>query len=243
MNNLLKQGERFDDLELDGIGVIQSKSGYAFTSDSVLLANFIKAGHKDNCIELCAGCGVISIIMGHKKKPKSLTLVEIQGSQADRAKRSFAANKMSATVISSRLQGVHKTLGEYCFDVCFANPPYRPKEQASSRNTEVATSTHEFEVNLHELVFEAQKLLKFGGRFFVVFPASRLAELMYELVSQKLEPKEMALVLPTSEKPAELVLVSATKGGKHGMKVLPSIIQNDESGNMTPMMRAIYGKN
>ena len=240
MNKLLKENERIDDLELDGLGVIQSTEGYCFTSDSVLLANYIKAGPRDNCIELCAGCGVISIIMGYKRKPKSMTLVEIQESQADRAKRSFELNHMQAKVISGPLQNVYKQAGEYAFDVCFANPPYRANILDASKQREVAISTHEIELSLRELVEEAEKLLKFGGKFFVVYPASRMAELFYELVRVKIEPKELTMVMPKESRPAELILVSATKGGKHGLKILEPIIQNDKNGKPTPIMRAIY---
>jgi len=240
MNNFLKDNERADDLELDGLIVIQSKDGYAFTSDSVILANFIKAGHKDKCIELCAGSGVVSTIMGHKRKPFEMTLVELQEDQAERAKRTFAANKMEANIVNLPFQGVHKVVGEYAFDVCFANPPYRPKHMQHSTNAEVATSTHELEMNLHELVIEAEKLLKFGGRFYVVYPSNRLAELVFELMSAKIEPKELVMVHPKDQKPAELVLLCAVKGGKHGLSVLPPLIQNDKDGKPSLMMRAIY---
>ena len=240
MNNTLKSDERLDDLELDGLAVIQSKSGYAFTSDSVMLANFVSAGHKDRVVELCAGCGVISLIMGYKKNPKSLTLVELQEAQADRARRSFEMNNMQAEVICSKLQGVHKKIGEYAFDVCLANPPYRKLTQDMSEVREVSLSTHEVEVNLKDLVIEAEKLLKFGGRFFVVYPASRLAELMHELMQVKIEPKRLTLVQPKANKPAELVLMEAVKGGKHGLLISENIIQNDENGKPTPIMRAIY---
>ena len=39
---MLKTNERFDDLNLDGLKIIQKVGGYGFTSDSVLLANFVK---------------------------------------------------------------------------------------------------------------------------------------------------------------------------------------------------------
>jgi len=239
MNNI-NSNERWDDLELDGLGVIQAIDGYSFTSDSVLLANFIKAGRKDKVIELCAGSGVISLIMGYKRKPKSLTLVEIQESQADRARRSFLLNNMEANIINDRLQEINKKVGAYSFDVCFANPPYRKKSNDFSNLKEIAISTHEIEVNLSELVTEAEKLLKFGGRFYVIYPVERLAELFYELVKNKLEPKEMVVIYPKEGRPAELVIVSATKGAKHGLKLLEPIIQNDKNGKPTEIMKSIY---
>ena len=236
----LKDNERWDDLELDGLGVIQCENEYSFTSDAVLLANYIKSGHKDKCIELCSGSGVISIIMGYKKKPKSMTLVEIQESQADRSKRSMIANEIDADILCSKFQGVHSLVGKYAFDVCYANPPYRPITLEASLINSIALSTHEVEMNLEELVFEVEKLLKFGGKFFMVYTASRLAELMELLRKYSLEPKSLTMVHPKANKPAELVLLTAVKGGKPGIIVEPAIIQKDDNNQDTEIMRAIY---
>ena len=104
----------------------------------------------------------------------------------------------------------------------------------------VAISTHEIEMNLSELVYEAEKLLKFGGKFYIVYTASRIAELLFELKKLKLEPKTMTLVHSKAGKPANLVLLTAVKGAKPGMIIEPPIIEKDEFGNDTPMMRAIY---
>ena len=53
----LNNNERIDDLNLDGLKIIQKVGGYGFTSDSVLLANFVKTKHTDVCVEIGAGSG------------------------------------------------------------------------------------------------------------------------------------------------------------------------------------------
>ena len=240
MDKLIKQGERLDDLNLDGLCVIQNANGYCFTSDSVLLANFINAGHKDNCIELCAGCGVVSVIMGHKRKPQCITMVEIQSEQVDRIKRTFDYNKMNANIICSPLQGIHKTLGFGKFDVCYFNPPYEKSAKISSINEEIAVSTHEIKVNLREIVEESAKLLKFGGKLFMVYPTNRLAELLYELKIQNIEPKKMTIIHPKATKNAELALIYAVKGAKPGLVVTPPLVERDDNNKQTEQMNAIY---
>ena len=160
--------------------------------------------------------------------------------QVDRCKRSFIANDMQANIICSKFQGIHEKLGKYSFDVCFANPPYRTSSQDASKNNEVAVSTHEIEMNIEELASEAEKLLKFGGKFFIVYPASRLSDLIVNLKKYKLEPKNMTIVHPKENKNAELVLLEAVKGGKTGLIISPSLIQKDENNNDTEMMKSIY---
>ena len=240
MDNFVKHGERLDDLNLDGLCVIQNPKGYCFTSDSVLLANFIRAGHKEKCVELCAGCGVISVIMGHKRKPQSITMVEIQEEQADRIKRTLEFNKMNANVLCEPLQGIHKKLGVGSFDVCYFNPPYEKSAKTCSKNEEIAISTHEIKVNLHEIIEESAKLLKFGGKLFMIYPIDRFSELFYELKIHNFEPKKITIIHPKMYKNAELALIYALSGAKPGLVVTPPIIERDSSDNQTEQMNAIY---
>ena len=54
---------RLDDLMLDGLKIYQYKDGYNFTSDSVLLANFVSTKKSSRCVEIGAGSGIISILV------------------------------------------------------------------------------------------------------------------------------------------------------------------------------------
>lgn len=58
MDVKLEKDERLEDLQCKGLKIIQNKNYYTFTSDSVILANFIKLNNKDNCVEIGTGCGV-----------------------------------------------------------------------------------------------------------------------------------------------------------------------------------------
>ena len=73
-----------------------------------------------------------------------------------------------------------------------------------------------------------------------VYPANRLAELMFLLKKYSLEPKNMTVVFPKDDKNAELVLLTAVKGGKSGLIVTPSIVEKDKHNNATEMMKSIY---
>ena len=66
MNVKLEENERIEDLQCKGLKVIQNKNYYTFTSDSVILANFIKTKKSDVCAEIGTGCGVISLLLSAK---------------------------------------------------------------------------------------------------------------------------------------------------------------------------------
>ena len=86
MESIIKQGERLDDLQLDGLKIIQKEGGYGFTSDSVLLANFVKTKHSDVCVEVGTGSGIISILVNYKEAPAKIFAFEFQPSQPSKEK-------------------------------------------------------------------------------------------------------------------------------------------------------------
>ena len=63
----LNQDERIEDLQFEGLKIIQNKNLYTFTSDSVILANFVKLKSKEVALEIGAGSGVISILLSKKQ--------------------------------------------------------------------------------------------------------------------------------------------------------------------------------
>src|SRR5690554_6528196 len=92
--NLLKENEKFEDLQLDGLKIIQNKDLYRFTSDAVILANFVNAKPKDFLIDLGTGSGIIAILVAYKNKLRKVLGIEIQKELADMANRSVIYNKL-----------------------------------------------------------------------------------------------------------------------------------------------------
>ena len=68
----LKKGEVIEDLQLNGLKIIQNKLDYCFSSDSVMLSDFSQVGHKDKVVEFCSGSGVVSILIKEKYNPKEI---------------------------------------------------------------------------------------------------------------------------------------------------------------------------
>ena len=84
-----KPNEMVYDLQCKGLYIIQDKEGYCFTTDSVLLANFLKCKPKDKVVEFCSGSGVVSILAFAKNRCKDYSLVEIQPRLADMSSRTI----------------------------------------------------------------------------------------------------------------------------------------------------------
>ena len=219
----LKQNERIEDLGLENLKVIQDPKGYCFGTDSVLLSNFVKANHNDKCLELCAGGGAVSFLVWGKRKPKSIIGVELQERLCDMANRSSELNGLKEEIIFKNisLQEAPKVLGNRCFDVIFCNPPYNLVGTINCEDEERLIARQEVKMNLEELILSVSKLLKFGGKFFLIYRADRLAEVCSVLNKNCITPKVMQLVYSNPNKNAELVLFECMSGAKNGIQILP----------------------
>lgn len=241
------QEERIDDLNLDGLKIIQQIGGYSFTSDSVLLANFVKAKNSDVCLEVGTGSGIISILVNYKEKPQKIYCYEIQKSVATLASRNIQLNDMQneIEVISDKVQNWQKYNEANSIDVIFSNPPYfKFDSKVCSKNEERNISRSDKYLTLPELLGSVEKLLKVGGKFYFIYDSSRLDEVFVELKNNKLTPKKIFFVHPNENKNSSVFLCEAVKGGKQFLKVLEPLFTNNLDGDYVQTIQKLYkGKN
>lgn len=232
---------RLDDLNLDNLKLYQYKSGYGFTSDSVILSNFIKAKKTDVCVEIGTGSGIISILVNYKNGPKKIYAFEIQEKYATLAQKNIEYNQMrNVEIINSDIKN-YKSYLEKQVDVVFCNPPYYKEGICKqSENEDIAICKHEKHLPLKTLLETASKLLKFGGKFYFVYPANRLDEIMVELNKQGLQPKKMFFCQPNINKKANTVFIQCIKGGKLGVNILPTLITNNLDGEYVQTIQKLY---
>ena len=245
-NNLIHNNERLEDLQCKNLMLIQKPDSYCFTTDSVLLANFVKCKPKDRVVELCSGSGVISILLCAKNNLQDISMVEIQQELCDMSSRSVEYNDMSdkIKVYNMPLQDCSKTLGQETFDVVVSNPPYYKIVGAPTNESgEITIARHEIKMNLTELVVEMAKLLKYGGKCYFVHRADRIDEILETLQKYNLRAKQIQFIQPTQNKEAHLVLVQATKGAKSGLRVLPMLYLNNDDGSINTAVSKIYNSN
>ena len=125
MNVKLKANEKLEDLQYNGLQIIQSDDEYRFTTDAVLLANFCGDMKGKLCVEFCAGSGVISILVAAKKQPKQVVAIELQPQLADMARRSVEYNSMQDVieVVCDNVLNASNHIAKPA-DVVVCNPPY-----------------------------------------------------------------------------------------------------------------------
>ena len=60
-NNLIHEGERLDELQRNGYGIIQNPARFCVGMDAVLLSGFAKAKAGEKVLDLGTGTGIIPI--------------------------------------------------------------------------------------------------------------------------------------------------------------------------------------
>ncbi len=246
MEDILKQGERIDDLEYKGLKIIQNKDGFCFGIDSILLSDFAKEIKSNSkVIDLGTGTGIIATLLCEKTKLNHIIGVEIQKEVSDMAKRSIKLNKLENKfeIINQDIKNLDKMLKKASFDAVVSNPPYKKLNTGiKNENKKKLISRHEITASLEDFVKIAYKLLKDNGNFYLVHRPDRLVDIIEILRKNKLEPKKIKLVYPMQNKEPNLVLIKSTKNGKPFLKIEKPLYVYEENGNYTKDILKIYNK-
>ena len=104
-----------------------------------------------------------------------------------------------------------------------------------------AIARHEVLCTLEDVVREGARVLKSGGRMYMVHRPHRLIEIITMMTKYKLEPKRMKLVHPFVDKEANMVLIEAVRGGRSMIKVEKPLIVYQKPGVYTEEIYDIYG--
>ncbi len=222
LDTFIHDGERLDDLEFNGMSIISHKEKYCFTSDSVMLANLVKAGCRDTVVDLCTGGGIIALLIAAKTNANKVYGIEIQQDMADMADRSVQLNNLTEkiSIINADVIGISKLLGHGSADIIVCNPPYYKTSEGVSRlNKCIAIARHEILLPLQEMIKSASELLKYGGAFYMVHKSERLAEAIVLLSKHTLEPKILYNITTGTSDIADTFIVVCKKGAKTGIKV------------------------
>jgi len=221
--------ESIDDFMDGSLRLIQSRTGYRFSIDAVLLSEFVTIKQDDIVVDLGAGCGIIPLVLLLKKPVRHAYGLEIQWGLAYQTARNAALNSFSdrISVIMGDIR--NPPLSASCADVVVCNPPYRRKDSGRiNPDQQRAIARHEILASLDDILGAAKGILKPGGRLAMIYPAERLTDLMVRMRNQGMEPKRLRIIYPGIGSGAKLVMVEACLGGRAGLKVLPPLLDQGE---------------
>lgn len=234
--------ERINDIN-EGLRIIEKKNSLVFGTDAYLLAAYLPKRQNARAVELGCGSGVISLLALTKKKCRKVYGIEVQKAVYDIAVRNAELNGISSFIpISKDLRScTTNDTGGYA-DIIFSNPPYMKSSSGKLNDCEEKSlSRHEICGDITDFCACAARLLKYGGDFYTVYRPDRMADLIYALKLNKLEPKKITFIHPNSDTPPSLMLICSRLGGKSGLKTeKPLFIYKDGTNEYTDRFKKIY---
>ena len=237
--------EGVDDLQLNGLKLIQKQQGFRFGVDAVLLSHFANIKSKHRVIDLCTGTGIVPFLAYGKYAPKEVIGLEIQEDMVEMANRSSALNDITDVVkfVHGDLKdkALLDSLGK--FDVLTVNPPYKLNNAGIvNPNDKLAIARHEVMCTLEDVIVAARRLLKDNGRMFIVHRPERLADIFGLMRKYKIEPKRVRMVQPNTKKAPNIVLVEGQRDGGAFLKWEETLYVYDDNGNYSEEIDRIYGR-
>lgn len=231
---------------LAGGRVIYTDVNSRFGTDAVLLANFANPKRIDRAVDLCCGGGIIPLLWLSGEAPRDeIVGVEIQSECCELARRSIEENgdEGKFRIIQADLREISEYLPREKFSLVTCNPPYFSAGSGFVNKSEQRTiARSELMCNSGDVCRAAKYLLKYGGRLCVCQRPERISDIICAMRDNGIEPKIIRTVQQRINSDPWLVLVEGRRGGKPGVKFLPTLIVEDADGRYSREMREIYGR-
>ena len=218
----------------NGFTLEAPRGAFPLSTDSMILADFVRLGRNASVLDLGSGCGTLGLLLCARDAGCTVTGLELNGDAHTAALENIRRNGLAA-----RMSSICCDLRQFAgggFDCCVSNPPYfsggpASKEHPLARREDCCAPA--------ELFAAAARALKFGGDFFLVHKPERLAQLIACGAAENLEAKRLRLVRHREGGEISLILLQFRKGAKPGL-VIDEATLFDNENNPTAFYKAVY---
>ena len=206
-----------------------TSTDHRFGTDAVLLTEFSGYRQKDRVCDLGTGCGIIPMLMQRKNPPSVTYAVDIQESAVKQLETGLEKSSVSGIVpVCADLKELWEDAPLGSLDLVTCNPPYKALNAGIESMSEAQRiARHEIKCNIDDVCRCANKLLKFGGRLCICNRPERLADVVYAMKNNNIEPKRLRFVAKNADSAPWLFLIEGKKGSKPFMQVEPQLYVNN----------------
>ncbi|MGN1276400.1 MAG: tRNA1(Val) (adenine(37)-N6)-methyltransferase [Floccifex sp.] len=196
----------------------QRKDGFRMNIDTKCLAQFIHINKEETILDIGTNNGALLIYLDQFDFKECIG-VEI-------VEESYQNALLNQQFISHPCTFVHCDIKEFQHekvDVIVCNPPFFSIEETNKNVTLDARQLGRIEVNLtfSELMTQVSRLLKSKGRFYFVHRPSRLNDIMYSLLENDFQVKQMQFGFESNSKECKNVCIEAIKNSSCKCNILP----------------------
>ena len=207
---------------------------FPLTTDSLLLADFVRLRQSSTVLDLGSGCGTLGLLLCAGDPGCHVHGVEIDpaahAAALENIRRNGLQHRMSSECADLRSIGI----GNY--HCCVSNPPYYTGGPASQT---VPNARRDDLCEPEVLLRTASAALRYGGDFYLVHKPERLAQLIACGAAAGLEAKRLRLIRHHAGGPVTLILLQFRKGGKPGL-VWEEECLHLSDGTPSDYYRALY---
>ena len=225
------------------IRVKQSRDGYRFSIDAVVLAHYAAPCAGEKILDLGTGCGIIPLILAHRQPEITIYGVEVQAELAELAEFNARDNQLDdrITVFCTDMKLLKTDMTTGPVDLVVCNPPFR--KQGSGRinpDNQRAIARHEIKVNLGDIIQTSRRMLRTAGRLVIIYTANRLTDILFHMRSGGIEPKFIRMLHSRENTEAILVLIEGVKGGRPGVKIASPLFIYSSGSDYTAEVESMF---
>ncbi|MBQ2893200.1 MAG: methyltransferase [Oscillospiraceae bacterium] len=211
---------------------------FPLSTDSILLADFVKLPKQAKVLDLGAGCGTLGLLLCAKDAGCSVTGIELNEAAHAAALENIVRNGLEARLFSicDDLRIIPQRFPSGSYTCCVSNPPYYTGGPASKTAPQARRDDN---CTIAELFTAAAWAIRYGGDFYLVHKPERLAEICACASEAGLEPKRLRLVRHDPDSQVSLILLQCRKGGKPGL-IWEELCLHNADGTPTESYKKIY---
>ena len=209
----------------DGPLYRQEEGLFPLSSDTAWLGAFTSLGRVRRVCDLGCGGGALSLQLLGRRPELEVLAVDILPQAAVRTAENAALNGWKLETLCADLREYRALLPREEYDLVVSNPPYYAASGGVAEGSRGLARQESCPPE--ELCRAAAWLLRYGGRFSLIYPPERLSELFCALTAAGLEPKRLQLVMKNTDTPPCAALVEARKGGGKGLSIEPPLLTEE----------------
>ena len=173
-----------------------------------------------------------------------ITGIEINETLVELAKRSVEHNRKQDVVnilCGDYRHMTYRDIQDKPFDGVIVNPPFYDCESGAKPTSEERNlALHDGHTTLCDVLKAVQSFIKYKGRFWMIYSASRLQYVLHELERFNFQAKRIRFVHGMLDKPAKLVLIESIFQGQAGLVLEPPLIVYKKTNVYTKEVSSWY---
>ncbi len=222
--------------------VYQRKSGFRFSVDAPILADFLPSLPGREALEVGTGVGIVALLALYKKKFSRIYGLEIQPGLSELAALNARENGFSQN-LPVRTGDFNEIYPDFSgIRHIFSNPPYFETHRGRlSPNPEIRDAKTETRLTLPQLLTRSYSILGKKGSLYLVLPHARYKQLMDLIPGTGYDVSRLRLIFSFKDGKPERFLIQLSNYNVSPVEMPPLIIFEKEGVYTAEMDKILTG--